>query len=76
MVSYLIPICKQARYLGAQLSHDNFADATVQHRIVSARATYGRLREVFTSRSNLSVRARMHLWTACVGAALFYALDS
>ena len=51
-------------------------DTTVQHRVVSARATYGRLRKVLTSRSNLSVRARIHLWKACVGAVLYYAFDS
>ena len=71
-----LPICTQARYLGAQLAYDNYMDVTVQHRIVTARATYGRLRKVLTSRSTLSIRARIHLWKACVGAALFYALDS
>ena len=71
-----LPICTQPRCLGAQISYDSFIDATVHHRIVSARATYGRLRTVLTSRSNLSVRARIQLWRACVGAALFYALDS
>ena len=71
-----IPICAQAKYLGAQLSYDGFADATVHHRIVSARATYGRLRRILTSRSSMSVRARVQLWRACVGAALFYAIDS
>ena len=71
-----IPNCAQAKYLGAQISYDSFADATVHRRIVSARATYGRLRKILTSRSSMSVRARIQLWRACVGAALFYAIDS
>ena len=71
-----LPVCAQARYLGSQLSYENFADATTHHRIVSARATYGRLRKILTSRSSLSEKARIQLWRACVGAALFYSLDS
>ena len=71
-----LPICRQAKYLGAQLSYDSYEDATVQHRVTAARATYGRLRRILTSRSNLSLTARVRLWSACVGAGLYYSLDS
>ena len=71
-----LPICRQAKYLGAQLSYDSYEDATVQHRVTAARATFGRLRRILTSRSNLSLTARVRLWSACVGAGLYYSLDS
>ena len=65
----LLPVVTQARYLGAQLSCKNFEDAKVHHRITAARATFGRL-------CNLSCQARVKLWRACVGATLYYSLDS
>ena len=71
-----LPVRKQAKYLGAQLSYDVYEDATVQHRVTAARATYGRLRRILASRSNLSLTSRVRLWSACVGAGLYYALDS
>ena len=71
-----LPICEKAKYLGAQISYDSFEDATVHHRVTAARATYGRLRRILTSRSNLSLKARLGLWTTCVGTCLYYALDS
>ena len=72
----LLPVVTQARCLGAQISYENFEDATVHHRITAARATFGRLRKVLTSRSSLSCQARVKLWRACVGATLFYSLAS
>ena len=71
-----LPVCRQAKYLGAQSSYDSYEDATVQHRVTAARATYGRLRRILTSRSNLSLSSRVRLWSACVGAGLYYSLDS
>ena len=71
-----LPMCEKAKYLGAQISYDGFEDATVHHRVTAARAAYGRLRRILTSRSNLSLKARLGLWTTCVGTCLYYALDS
>ena len=48
----------------------------MHHRVTAARAAYGRLRRILTSRSNLSLKARLGLWTTCVGTCLYYALDS
>ena len=72
----MLPIVDKAKYLGAQLSYESFKDATAQHRVVAARAAYGRLRRILTSRSNLSLASRVKLWSACVGTCLYYALDS
>ncbi|CAE6960767.1 pol, partial [Symbiodinium sp. CCMP2592] len=71
-----LPVCKQAKYLGAQLSYEAYEDATLHHRVTAARATYGRLRRILTSRSNLSLTSRVRLWSACVASGLYYALDS
>ena len=72
----MLPIVDKAKYLGAQLSYESFEDATTQHRVVAARAAFGRLRRILTSRSNLSLASRVKLWSACVGTCLYYALDS
>ena len=72
----LLPVVNHARYLGAQISYENFEDSTVHHRITAARATFGRLRKALTSRSSLSCKARVNLWKACVGTTLYYSLAS
>ena len=71
-----LPIVDKAKYLGTQLSYDAFEDHTAQHRITAARAAFGRLRRVLTSRSNLTVSKRVHLWNTCVGTCLYYGLDT
>ena len=71
-----LPIVDKAKYLGTQISYDTFEDQTVLHRITAARAAFGRLRRVLTSRSNLTVSKRIHLWSTCVGTCLYYGLDA
>ena len=71
-----LPIRAKARYLGAQVSYESFEDDTVHHRLTAARAAFGRLRQILTSRSSLSLTSRVGLWNACIGTCLYYALDS
>ena len=71
-----LPICDKVKYLGARLTYGSFEDAAVHHRVTAARAAYGRLRRILTTRSNLSLASRVGLWTSCVGTCLYYALDS
>ena len=71
-----LPVVDKARSLGTQLSYDAFEDHTVQRRITAARAAFGRLRRVLTSKSHLTVRKRSYLWSTCVGTCLCYGLDT
>lgn len=70
------PIKDQHTYLGVVLSYHSAPKQTVAHRIKEANGTWQRLRPILCSRSYLSEKDRVRLWSATVLPTLVYGVSA
>ena len=71
-----LPMVRQAEYLGAIISYNNFRSLTLEHRLGKCKATHSRLRKVLQGRRGLALRHRVLLWQSTVLPSALYGLGS
>lgn len=71
---FILPVVKQAKYLGTLVSYAQFELATMKFRLGLARTAYARLKKWLTARRGLGARERLRLWSTCVLPILTYGI--
>ena len=72
----LLPTHRQAPYLGAVTSYQNFAELSLQMRLQKCKAAQTRLRGVLQGRRGLSLGQRILLWKTTVLPCAMYGLGA
>ena len=71
-----LPMVRQAEYLGAIISYQNFRSLTLEHRLGKCKATHSCLRKVLQGRRGLALRHRVLVWQSTVLPSALYGLGS
>ena len=66
MDDILIPLQKQAKYLGTVMTYTDVEDATLNHRLALARINYNRLKPWLSKRHSLTIKQRVAIWKTCI----------
>ena len=72
----LIPLVRQADYLGAVISYDCFSSQTLAKRLAQGRTAQVQLRKVLNARKGLLLSQRVLLWRTTVWPCLLYGLGA
>ena len=71
-----IPLVRQAQYLGAIISYDNYEKLTVEFRIHQAQVRFWQLQKLLCGKHGLSEKHRLQMWRVTIFPCLLYAIDS
>lgn len=64
------------KYLGSYLTNDNKSDVEIQHRIQTASASFGKLRNRVWNNHNLTMQTKIKVFKAVVLTALLYSVET